>query len=112
MSSIIRYQFGSNTIHTIIHADEPWFVFNDLRSAVGIEEGLSITDCLDDHEKTVARVEAPGGCQHIVVVNLSGLHSVIAASKHAVAKQFKRWIAAEVLPSILGILPPKCCPPW
>ena len=42
----------------------------------------------------------PGGQQKIVIINEPGLYSLILSSKKPIAKQFKRWVVSEVLPSI------------
>ena len=42
----------------------------------------------------------PGGKQNMVVINESGLYSLILSSKLPTAKAFKRWVTSEVLPTI------------
>lgn len=42
----------------------------------------------------------PGGKQNVTIINESGLYSLILSSKLPTAKQFKRWVTSEVLPSI------------
>lgn len=42
----------------------------------------------------------PGGAQQLVCINESGLYSLILSSKLPKAKEFKRWVTSEVLPSI------------
>ena len=68
-------QFGS--IRTIEINSEPWFVGKD-----------------------VAEILAYGGMQESWLINESGLYSLILSSKLPTAKEFKRWVTSEVLPSI------------
>jgi len=51
-------------------------------------------------EKGVTKCDTLGGKQELTVINESGLYSLILGSKLPTAKQFKRWITAEVIPSI------------
>lgn len=41
-----------------------------------------------------------GGAQEMGAINESGLYSLIMTSRKAAAKRFKKWVTAEVLPSI------------
>jgi hypothetical protein len=55
---------------------------------------------LDDDEKGLRTAQTPGGNQILTVINESGLYSLILTSRKPSAKKFKKWITAEVLPSI------------
>ena len=57
-----------------------------------------ILDRLDFDEKAKSDLGLPGGDTNII--NESGLYSVILRSDKPQAKQFKRWVTHEVLPSI------------
>ncbi|SPC35354.1 BRO-like protein (fragment) [Pseudolactococcus piscium] len=48
----------------------------------------------------VTKSDTLGGNQNITVINESGLYSLILKSKKPEAKQFKRWVTSEVLPTI------------
>ena len=50
--------------------------------------------------KGVSILDTPGGKQEIKIINESGLYSLILSSKLPKAKEFKRWVTNEVLPSI------------
>ena len=60
----------------------------------------SIKDHIDSEDKGVTKCYNPGGIQQMTVINESGLYSLILSSKLPTAKQFKRWVTSEVLPSI------------
>lgn len=55
---------------------------------------------LDDDEKGLSSIETLGGNQQMVVVNEAGLYSLILTSRKPQAKEFKRWVTHDVLPSI------------
>ena len=55
---------------------------------------------LDDDEKGVSSIDTLGGVQTMATVNESGLYSLIMGSRKPEAKRFKKWVTAEVLPSI------------
>ena len=52
-----------------------------------------------DDEKVVVSTDTPGGVQEMTVVNASGLWSLVLTSRKAVAKRFKKWVMADVLPT-------------
>ena len=55
---------------------------------------------LSDEEKGTHSTRTPGGDQHLITINESGLYSCVLGSKKSEAKEFKRWVTSEVLPSI------------
>ena len=94
-------QFGS--IRTILIDGEPWFVGKDIAEKLGYSRTRNaISLHVDDEDKTPALIQ--GGCstgeQSTIIINESGLYSLILSSKLPSAKDFKRWVTKEVLPSI------------
>lgn len=94
-------QFGE--IRTVTIDGQPWFVGKDVANALGYNKSRNaIAQHVDDEDKTPALIQ--GGCstgtQKTIVINESGLYSLILKSKLPSAKQFKRWVTSEVLPSI------------
>ena len=59
-----------------------------------------LKDHVDDEDKGVTKCDTLGGKQNLVVINESGLYSLILRSNMPRAKEFKRWVTSEVLPSI------------
>ena len=55
---------------------------------------------VDSEDKGVAKCDTLGGKQKFVIINESGLYSLILSSKLEQAKTFKRWVTSEVLPQI------------
>ena len=80
---------------------EPWFVGKDIAEKLGYSNPQkAVRTHVDDEDKGVNEMDTPGGKQNIIVINESGLYSLILKSKLPEAKQFKRWVTSEVLPSI------------
>lgn len=89
-------------VRTLIIDNEPWFVGKDVASILGYaKERNAIAAHIDDEDKQVAPIQGDlGGTQEMTIINESGLYSLILSSKLPKAKEFKRWVTSEVLPSI------------
>lgn len=103
MTDIIKFEnenFG--TIRTIVIDDEVWFVGKDVAKALGYSKPQNaISAHVASDDKRVAPIQGtPGGTQNMLVINESGLYSLILSSKLPTAQQFKHWITREVIPSI------------
>ncbi|MGG3706994.1 BRO family protein [Heyndrickxia coagulans] len=100
MNSLQVFNFKQNEVRTILKGNEPWFVAKDVSVILGFEHTPTMTRILDEDEKGVHIVHTPGGEQHMTIINEPGLYSVILKSRKPEAKEFKRWITHEVIPSI------------
>lgn len=87
-------------IRVVTKESDAWFVATDVCKVLEIGNPSMAVNRLDDDEKGVNTIETPGGTQRMVVINESGLYSLILTSRKEEAKRFKKWITAEVLPSI------------
>lgn len=91
--------FGA--VRTMVIGNEPWFVGKDVAQILGYSNPRdAVTKRVDADDKGVANCDTPGGVQKVVVINESGLYSLILSSKLPNAKDFKRWVTSEILPSI------------
>lgn len=82
---------------------EPWFVARDVATALGYANpNDAISKHVDNEDKTdgVAFRDTMGRTQTPVLINESGLYSLVMSSKLDGARRFKRWVTGEVLPSI------------
>ena len=77
---------------------QSWFVANDVCSALELHP--TATRRLDEDEKGLRSMQTPSGWQDLVVINESGLYSLILGSRKPEAKRFKKWVTSEVLPAI------------
>jgi len=92
-------EFGE--IRTVEINNEPWFVGKDVAEVLGYSNPRkAIGDHIDDEDKGVTKCDTLGGSQDLIIINESGLYSLILSSKLPTAKAFKRWVTSEVLPAI------------
>lgn len=81
--------------------DEPWFVGKDVAQILGYKRTAdALADHVEEEDKGVGVLPTPGGNQPIIIINESGLYSLIFASKLESARLFKHWVTSEVLPLI------------
>lgn len=81
---------------------EAWLVGKDVAEILGYERPTkAVTDHVDSEDRDVVPIQdSIGRMQNTPIINESGLYSLIISSKLPQAKNFKRWVTAEVLPSI------------
>lgn len=92
-------KFGE--IRTVTINSEPWFVGKDVAQVLGYSDtAQAIRKHVDAEDKGVVEMTTPGGVQPLTAINESGLYALILSSKLPSAKEFKRWVTSEVLPSI------------
>lgn len=96
-------EFGD--IRTVMIEDEPWWVGRDTTEALGFSNSSkALKDHVDDEDKKPNNAFVGWGNESlpptIILINESGLYSLIFESKLPSAKKFKRWITSEVLPEL------------
>lgn len=92
-------EFG--TIRTFELDGEPWLVGKDVATALGYSNPRdALAKHVDPEDKGVAKCDTPSGEQDMTIINESGLYSLVLSSKLPTAKNFRRWVTSEVLPSI------------
>lgn len=89
-------EFGE--IRTITKDNEPWFVASDICRSLDLSNPTMAMQRIDDDEKAKFNLGLSGGETNCV--NEYGLYSLVLASRKREAKDFKRWITHEILPSI------------
>lgn len=77
--------------------DEPYFVAKDVCNILEIKNTTQAIQRLDEDERTMLNIGRQGNTN---IVNEYGLYNLILASRKKEAREFKRWITHEVLPSI------------
>lgn len=93
-------QFGE--IRAVEIEGEPWFVAKDVAEALGYSNSRdAIAKHVDGEDKnTVAIHDGIPGNPNQAVINESGIYALVFGSQLPGAKQFKRWVTSEVLPTI------------
>ncbi|MEG1562562.1 MAG: Bro-N domain-containing protein [Bacteroides sp.] len=100
MNKMQVFNYGEQSVRTLLIDEDPWWVLRDVCRVLGIKRTDSTARKLDDDEKGTHPVSTLRGEQNMLVVNESGLYSVILRSDKPEAKAFKRWVTHEVLPAI------------
>lgn len=95
------FNFEQNEVRTILVNDEPYFVGKDVAEILGYERAdNAVRNHVDEEDKLPHRISASGQNRNMIIINESGLYSLILKSKLPNAKKFKRWVTSEVLPTI------------
>ena len=89
-------------IRTVSIDNEPWFVGKDVTDILGYQNGSrDINRHVDeDDRRNYQNGTSDINNRGVIIINESGLYSLILSSKLPNAKEFKRWVTSEVLPSI------------
>lgn len=98
MSNILPFDFNSNQVRAVIIDCDPWFVLSDVCAILEIGNPSDAARRLDDDEVTLDIIE--GSHRPTNIISESGLYSLVLTSRKPEAKQFKKWVTSEVLPSI------------
>ena len=92
-------EFGQ--VRTVEINGTPWLVGKDVAIALGYKNPQrAIRDHVDTEDQGVTKTVTPSGEQEMLIINESGLYSLILSSKMPKAKAFKHWVTSEVLPTI------------
>lgn len=88
-------------IKTVVKNAEPWFIGKEIATILGYKDTSdALKKHVDDDDKGVGKMPTPGGKQKVIIINESGLYSLVISSKLPQAKSFKRWITKDVIPAI------------
>ena len=93
-------EFGE--VRTLLIDGEPWFVGKDIAIILGYAKPLNALSTHVDEDDSLKQglIDNMGRTQKTILINESGLYSLILSSKLPNAKKFKRWVTAEVIPTI------------
>lgn len=113
LQTFVHEEFGK--IRTLILDNEPWFIDVDAASALLYRDPTgAIRKNVDDEDKKIidwntalkeqgiSDAGSDNGWikNEVVIINESGLYSLIMRSRLPRAKEFKRWVTAVVLPAL------------
>lgn len=95
------FDFQGNKLRTLVINNQPWFVAKDVCDILNHSNHKVAISRLDvDEVSKVYLADSLGRRQLTNVVNEPGLYALILTSNKPEAKQFKRWVTHEVIPSI------------
>lgn len=79
----------------------PWFVARDVCEAIGLTNVTEAVRGLDDDERcSVSLPDGTAGTPVRVLISESGLYALVMRSNKPKAREFRRWVTGEVLPTI------------
>lgn len=101
-NEIQTFNFNSATLRTLTDtAGEPWFVLKDCMSILGLGNPTETVKMFDDDEfSTTEVIDSIGRRQQTYIISEAGLYGLVLKSRKPEAREFKRWLTHEVLPSI------------
>lgn len=97
MNELQTFTYNQTQVRTIDKAGEPWFVLADVCRVLEIRNPSQLGQRLDEDERAMFNIGRQGSTW---CINESGLYNVILRSDKPQAKPFRKWVTAEVLPSI------------
>lgn len=109
MQALQTFNFEELPVRRIEIEEEPYFIGSDVAKILGYTNPQkAIRDHVDDEDKLTEQIVLSGQRRNTIIINESGLYSLIFdASKQSknenirkIARKFKRWVTSEVLPVI------------
>lgn len=97
MNQLQMFDFEKHSVRVIEKNGVPWFIAIDVCDVLGLTNPTMALSRLDNDERTKFNLGRQGDTN---IINESGLYTLVLASRKPEAKQFKRWITHEVIPSI------------
>lgn len=96
------FVFHGQEVRTVTINNEPWFVGKDVADILGYSKSRNAIALHVDEDDALKQgiTDNLGRMQETIIINESGLYSLILSSKLPQAKEFKRWVTSEVLPQI------------
>lgn len=95
------FVFKKSEVRTVIKNNEPWFVGKDISEILGYSNSSdALGRHVDSEDKADVVIHDGRQNRNMNAVNESGMYALIFGSKLSQAKDFKRWVTSEVLPSI------------
>lgn len=99
-SSLLPLNFKGCAVRTVMIGNMPWFVAKDVCEVLELSDVSMSVAKLDDGEKLVQKLFVSGQNRDMIIVNESGLYTLIMRSNKPEAWSFRKWVTSEVLPSI------------
>lgn len=96
----VSFDFEGSRVRVVVLADIPWWVLADVTPLLGYDRPSNAARCVDDEDKRAHFVSGKRGEREVVLINESGLYSLMLRSRQPDARRFKRWVTSEVLPAL------------
>ena len=94
-------------VRTVVMGDVVWFVAKDVAEVLeypesSIKQMANLLKSVPDEWKGHIRIMTPGGEQEVTGITDKGLYFFLGRSDKRLAASFQKWIAGEVVPSIIA----------
>lgn len=100
-NSLQTFDYHSGKVRTVTIDGEPWFVLKDVCDILELTTPARVAERLDTDEVSQTHLtDSLGRKQTITIINESGLYHVVLRSDKPEAKPFRKWITADVLPTL------------
>ena len=101
-NQITPFDFNGANVRTLTDEQgEPWFVLKDVCDVLEMTSPHKVAARLNSQDRNSIPVLANDGKRYqTTIVNESGLYDVILDSRKPQAREFRRWVTSEVIPSI------------
>lgn len=93
------FNFHGAEVRVLMKDGEPWFVAKDISGILGYRDAANLVRRLDEDEKDTQKTSTPSGKQEMTIINESGLYNAVLGSTKPNAREFRKWVTGEVLPS-------------
>ena len=101
MNNLQIFVYSGEQLRTVQRDDGLWWVLRDVCRVLNIGNVTDTKKRLDPDEVDLTDlIDSMGRVQSTTIINEPGLYAVILRSDKPEAKQFKRWVTHDVLPSI------------
>lgn len=105
MNAVQKFEFENREINAQLIENQLWFVAADVCAALDIQNPSQVVSKLDADEIGICSTYTSAGPRTALAVNESGLYALILRSRDAMKPgtpqhRFRKWVTAEVLPTI------------
>ncbi|MEV3103197.1 Bro-N domain-containing protein, partial [Paenibacillus larvae] len=101
MNQLQVFNFTGKDVRMIMKGGQPWFVLKDVCSILELSNPRMVKERLsDDVSSTYSIPDSLGRLQPTTIINEDGLYDVILESRKSEAREFRKWVTRDVLPSI------------
>ncbi|MCF1797262.1 phage antirepressor [Lactobacillus mulieris] len=101
MNNLQIFKFNGLDVRTVLIDGEPYFVGKDVAVILGYKNGSrDVNNHTESEDRLKYQISTAGQMREQIIINESGLYSLILSSKLPTAKKFKHWVTSEVLPAI------------
>lgn len=99
-SAVLPFVFADQQVRALTIDGDPWFVAKDVCEILDLENVTKAVSGLEDDELALLKVRSGGQDREMNCISESGLYTLIIRSNKPQAKPFRKWVTAEVLPTI------------